>query len=274
MARVGVPVFVLLALAIGAFSMIHSRGNTELVAAGSGSDLPHQRVWVIPTFLNEPLEAIAILHETPKPAEGSASFAHSDNPDRSILVFTSADGVLADSGTPVDINGVDGYIQIDESMMTTDIEWRAGDSWQVFQTHHLSETDAIDAARIFQSAGADGLAGLGWNQMDEPEPQEVVTILSPGIGALIFQDEPIAGPLSDAAAAESNGFTVYAPTNVGSQLFVSYHGRLVFSYAPDDMAPKINPTQLANSLDIVTESHFQAWMATWSIMGGDGALDS
>jgi len=268
MARVGVPVFVLLAAVIGVFATIGSRGDTELVAAGNGSPAANQRVWVIPTFLNGPLEALDIMDESPRPPDGSAVFEYPGDPDLNIMVFRQADGVFSDSGTPVDINGVDGYVQIEESILLTDIEWRVGNPWQVFQARGLSDADAIDAARKFQSDGADGLAGLGWRQISEPEPQEIVTIISPDNGVLVFQDEPSDGPMFDTAAAESNGFKVYAPANAGSQLFVTYRGRHVFSYTSGGTARVIDPTALADGLEIVTEEQWRAWLDTWSIMGG------
>ncbi len=279
MARIGVPAFILLAAVAGTFVVIGGRGDTELVATGNGAAVPaHQRVWVIPTFLSEPLEALDIMHETPRPPDGSATFEYPGNPDLGIQVFRSALGVFAESGTPVDINGVDGYVQIDESTVLTDIEWRVGNSWQLFQALGLSDADALDAARKFQSDGADGLTGLGWRQISEPEPQEIVTIISPDNGVLVFQDDITGGPVFDTAAAESNGFKVYAPADAGSQLFVTYRGRLVFSYTPAGTAPVIDPTVVAGGLDIVTEEQWRAWLDTWSIMGGapqafpDGAM--
>lgn len=261
-------VLIVVAVGVGLIATVGG-GESAVEVAATGQEAPPARVWVIPTFLDEPLEALQILTETSSLPDHSASLERLDDPKTRIGMFRNETGVFGDTGTPIDINGVTGFVQVPPgappgATPIVDIEWRVDGLWQIFQVITSSESDALDAARSYQAGGIESLTSLGWQVIDEPAPQETTTIIGL-MGGLIFQNEPADSPAFETAIAESNGFTVYSPDPRSPQLFVAYKGRIVFSYGPASGRDPIDPAVLADHLKIVSKQKWQDWIDTWSV---------
>lgn len=269
LARVAIPVVVLLAIGLGVVLAVLSddRSELETIAEVDVPAVSAERVWVIPRLIDGPLEAEDILFETVD-SSFITSLRNVEDPDLRILLFRQEAGVFEASGDPVDINDTPGYLRTTRqgTLAVVDIEWQVDGLWQVFQVTGASEDGSIDAARLFEAEGVDSLTANGWELLAQEPSQEQITIIG-NFGVFIFQDEQ--GPLLGAEVkAESNGFTVYGIGPDDVQLFVEYQGRIIFSYAagvPNPIA--VTPSGLTETLEIVTEQEWRDWLTTWSLQG-------
>jgi len=265
---------VVLLVAAGAWviAVVYGGGDSEVQTRSNGvaSDAVHQRTWVIPTFLDEPLEAFDIMTQT-SDRSGITSLRMSGEPDVLILTFLDLHGVTGSSSDPVEINDKPGYISTvrQGTDQFVDVEWQVAGRWQVFQTIGRSEADALEAARLFETDGISGLTSNGWEVVPQEAPSEVITIIGGSVnGVLIFSDDPSPLPGGE-VVAESNGFTVYQARVSNVQYWVGYKDRIVFAYTtgqPYDYKLVPTPEELANGLKIVTEKQWRDWLGTWTVL--------
>lgn len=266
------PVILLVAAGAWVIAVAYGDGTSEVQTGSNGvvSDAAHQRTWVIPTFLDEPLEAIHIMTQT-SDTSGSVSLRMPGEPDAGILIFSDPHGITGSSGDPVEINDKPGYVSTARrgADQVVDVEWQLAGRWQVFQTIGRSELDALEAARLFETDGISGLTSNGWEVVPQEAPNEVITIVGGSAnGVLMFYDDPTLPPGAE-VVAESNGFTVYQTRVSNLQYWVSYKGRIVFAYAtgePYDYKLVPTPEELANGLQIVSEKQWRDWLGTWTVL--------